>query len=165
ILFCIILSFSKHVPVTGAQGILELIDNYDRPEGTYAEGLYSGTDTYAHAFEDEPGKRVPKAGAVAEAGVGRAGASWSIFSAEAKGPNASAKAEADILEARAMAQAELGSVSASAGPVEAKLGLGIDTGVKVNPGNVELKLLGTGLTLGSTMGISLFGSEFKFKLW
>ncbi|KAK2866763.1 hypothetical protein Q7C36_002819 [Tachysurus vachellii] len=64
-----------------------------------------------------------------------------------------------------MAAAELGSVSAVAGPVEAKLGLGIDTGVSVGPTKIEAKILGTGVTLGSTMGISLFGSEFKFKFF
>lgn len=148
-----------------AQGILDVIDNYDRPGHTYSDGLYTDTDTYAHAFNNKPGERVPKAGAVAEAGVGRVGAVWSIFSAGAKGPNASAKAEAKLLEAGAMARAELGSVSAAAGPVKVKLGLGIDTGVKISPTKIKVKLLGTGLTFGSTMGISLFGSEFKIKLW
>lgn len=147
------------------QGILDIIDYYDRPGQAYAEGLYAGTDTYAHAFEDEPGKRIPKAGAVAEAGVGRVGAAWSIFSAEAKGPNAAAKAEANILEAGAIAKAEVGSAAAFAGPLNVKVGLGVDTGIKINPDKVELKLLGTGLTLGSTLGISFFGSEFKVNLW
>lgn len=64
-----------------------------------------------------------------------------------------------------MARAEIGSAAASAGPLNVKVGLGVDTGIKINPDKVELKLLGTGLTLGSTMGISLFGSEFKVKLW
>ncbi|KAI4888875.1 hypothetical protein NFI96_018536 [Prochilodus magdalenae] len=101
-----------------AQGILDMIDYYDRPGGAYADGPYADADTYAHGFTDKPGQRVPKAGAEAEAGVGRAGAHWSIFEAEAKGPNAYAGATANVLEAGAMARAEVGSASASAGPLK-----------------------------------------------
>lgn len=140
---------------------MNMIDNYDRPGNAYAEGPYAGTDTYTCAFEGKPGKRVPKAGAIAEAGVGRAGAEWGVFSAEAKGPNASAEAEANILEAGAMAKAEIGSVSAAAGPLKVKLGLGVDTGVKISPIKAEIKVLGTGLTLGQEMGISVLGNELK----
>ncbi|KAL6475742.1 hypothetical protein MHYP_G00167820 [Metynnis hypsauchen] len=147
------------------QSLLGVIDNFDRPAGAYADGLYADADTYADGPENKPGKRIPKAGAVAKAGVGRAGARWKIFQAEAKGPNASAGAEANVLEAGAMARAEVGSASASAGPVGVKVGLGVDTGVKVGPTMIEAKVLGTGVTLGSTIGISLFGSELKFKLW
>ncbi|KAI4900925.1 hypothetical protein NFI96_001829, partial [Prochilodus magdalenae] len=144
------------------KSLLDVIDNFDRPGGAYAGGLYAKTNTYAHAFK--PGKRIPKAGAEVQAGVGRAGAHWSIFEAEAKGPNAYAGATASVLEAGAMARAEVGSASASAGPVAVKVGLGVDTGVKVGPTTAELKLLGCGVTLGSTMGVSLFGNELKFKL-
>uniref|UniRef100_A0A3B4E8I2 Uncharacterized protein n=1 Tax=Pygocentrus nattereri TaxID=42514 RepID=A0A3B4E8I2_PYGNA len=148
------------------QSLLDMINNFDRPAEAYADGLYADTKTYAEAgFENKPGKRIPKAGAVAEAGVGRAGAHWSVFQAEAKGPNASASAEANLDEAGAMARAEVGGASASAGPVGVKLGLGVDTGVKISPTMIEAKFLGTGLTLGSTIGISLFGSELKIKLW
>ncbi|KAL6475743.1 hypothetical protein MHYP_G00167830 [Metynnis hypsauchen] len=147
------------------QSLLGVIDNFDRPAEAFADGLYADADTYVDGFKNEPGKRVPKAGAVAEAGVGRAGARWSVFQTEARGPNASACAEANVLEAGAMARAEVGSASASAGPLEAKVGLAVDTGVKVGPGMVEAKFLGTGVTLGSTIGISLFGNELKFKLW
>ncbi|KAK3528719.1 hypothetical protein QTP70_010063 [Hemibagrus guttatus] len=115
------------IKATAAQGLFDIIDNFDRKATTYADTLYAGTDTYANAFENEPGKRIPKAGAKAEAGVGRAGAAWSIFAVEANGPNASAEATANGLEAGAMAVAELGSVSAVAGPIEARLGLAIDT--------------------------------------
>ncbi|KAF4084726.1 hypothetical protein AMELA_G00109210 [Ameiurus melas] len=149
------------ITVGGAEGIVNVIDNFDRPRNAYAEGPYAGTGTYAHAFNNKPGERVPKAGAVAEAGVGRAGAAWGVYSAGAKGPNASAKAEANVLGAGAIARAEIGSVSAVAGPVSVKLGLGVDTGVTVSPTKVELKFLGTGLTLGEEMGISLLGNEVK----
>ncbi|GAA6092349.1 uncharacterized protein LOC124388511 isoform X1 [Tachysurus ichikawai] len=126
-----------------------MIDNLDREGDVYADGLYADTDTYASGFENKPGKRIPKAGAKAEAGVLRAGAAWSIFAVEANGPNASAKATAVGLDAGAMAAAELGSVSAVAGPVQAKLGLGIDTGVSVGLTGIEAKFLGTGVTLGT----------------
>ncbi|KAK3559127.1 hypothetical protein QTP86_005036 [Hemibagrus guttatus] len=142
---------------TAAQGLFDIIDNFDREATTYADTLYAGTDTYANAFENEPGKRIPKAGAKAEAGVGRAGAAWSIFAVEANGPNASAEATANGLEAGAMAVAELGSVSAVAGPIEARLGLAIDTGVSVSPTKIEAKFLGSGVSIGTAMGISLFG--------
>ncbi|KAI5103634.1 hypothetical protein C0J45_7215, partial [Silurus meridionalis] len=148
-----------------AQGTLELIDNFDRPGKTYSDGVYTGTNTYANGFGDEPGKRIPKAGAVAEAGVGRAGAAWSVFSAEARGPNAAASAKAKGLEAGAIVGAELGSVSAVAGPVEAKLGLGVETGVSLGPAKLELKLLGTGFTLGNIIEVSFFGSKLTWKLF
>ncbi|KAF5894076.1 legumain-like isoform X2, partial [Clarias magur] len=74
-----------------------------------------------------------------------------------QGPNASASAEAKGLEAGAMDRVEPGRVSAVAGPVGVKLGLGFDTGVSVSPTKVEVKLLGTGVILGSKMGIALFG--------
>ncbi|KAL7856540.1 hypothetical protein SRHO_G00154390 [Serrasalmus rhombeus] len=142
--------------ITDGQSVLDMINNFDRPAEAFADGLYADTDTYADGFENEPGKRFPKAGAGAEAGVGRAGARWSIFQAEAKGPNASASAEAKGLEAGAMARAEVGGASASAGPVGVNVGLGVDTGVKFGPTKIEAKVLGTGVTLGSTMGVSLF---------
>lgn len=148
-----------------AKGVLHVIDYYDRPGEAYADGAYADAGTYAYAFEDKPGQRVPKAGAVAETGIGRAGAHWSIFEAEAKGPNASASAEANVLGAGAMARAEVGSASASAGPVGVKVGLGVDTGVSVGPGTAEVKVLGCGLKVGRTFGISLFGSEFSINLW
>ncbi|KAL6475744.1 hypothetical protein MHYP_G00167840 [Metynnis hypsauchen] len=151
--------------ISDGQSLFDMINNIDRPAEACADGLYADADTYADGPENKPGKRIPKAGAVAEAGVGRAGAHWSIFQAEARGPNASACAEANVLEAGAMARAEVVSASASAGPVGVKVGLGVDTGVKVGPTKIEAKVLGTGFTFGSTMGVSLFGNELKFKLW
>uniref|UniRef100_A0A3B1JFC7 Uncharacterized protein n=1 Tax=Astyanax mexicanus TaxID=7994 RepID=A0A3B1JFC7_ASTMX len=146
-------------------GILDIIDNFDRPGGASADGTYAETEKYAHAFEDKPGKRVPKAGASASAGVGRARAQWSIFEAEANGPNASAGAHADVLGASAMARAEVASASAAAGPVGIKVGLGVDTGAEVGHGSAEVKVLGCGVSVGRKMGISLFGNELSLKLW
>ncbi|KAG7324762.1 hypothetical protein KOW79_011078 [Hemibagrus wyckioides] len=148
-----------------AQGILEMIDHFDRPGNAYSEGVYADTDTYAHGLENKPGRRIPKAGAIAEADVGRAGAEWSIFSVKANGPRASAFAEVNPNEAKFMAQAQLASASATAGPLKVKVGLGIDTGVKISPSKIQLKILGTGLMLGSTTAISFFGSEVKIKFW
>uniref|UniRef100_A0AAY5EI30 Uncharacterized protein n=1 Tax=Electrophorus electricus TaxID=8005 RepID=A0AAY5EI30_ELEEL len=142
------------------EGILDVIDYYDRPGDAYAEGPYANADTYAYAFTDKPGQRIPKAGAVAEAGVGRAGAEWSIFEAEAKGPNASAAAQANVLGVSAMAWAEVGSASASAGPLKVTAGLGVDTGVRAGADGVEVKFLGTGIKVGETgVGVSVLGSE------
>ncbi|KAF7705682.1 hypothetical protein HF521_020968 [Silurus meridionalis] len=86
---------------------------------------------------------------------GRVAADWRV---SADGPSASELSET-------MARAELGSVSAATDSFEAKLGLGVDTGVTVNDDNFEFKLLGTGMTLGRTMEISIFGSSLKFNLW
>ncbi|KAL7856537.1 hypothetical protein SRHO_G00154360 [Serrasalmus rhombeus] len=126
------------VAYTGVELVVHVIDNYDRPRKIYIEEVYANTDTYAYAFSNKPGQRIPKAGAVAEAGVGRAGVEWSIIEAEANGPNASAGAEANVLKAVAVAQAEVGSVGASIGPL----------GVKARGPNVaaeaEFSLLGAG---------------------
>ncbi|XP_057187789.1 B-cell receptor CD22-like [Triplophysa rosa] len=113
--------------------VIGIIDTFDRPGDAYTEDTYARCGTHAVAFEDEPGKRLPKAGAQCEAGVGRARAEFSVFEAEAKGPNASAGAEASVgaLGASAMARAEVASVCAKAGPVGVKVGLGVDTGVSV----------------------------------
>ncbi|KAL6475745.1 hypothetical protein MHYP_G00167850 [Metynnis hypsauchen] len=191
------------VAYTGAHLLAHVTDNYDRPADVYIEGPYAGTDTYAYAFNNKPGQRIPKAGAVAEAGVVRAGVECSIFEAEINGPNASAGAEANALEAVAMAQAEVASasasvgpfgvkakgpnasaeaevswlgagamaraevasVSAAAGPFGVKYGLAVDTGVKLSFTEGEVKILGTGVTVGRTTGVSVLGNEMTFTLW
>ncbi|KAF4116712.1 hypothetical protein G5714_004201 [Onychostoma macrolepis] len=107
---------------------------YVRPADTSAKGKYAQCGKYALGFKDKPGHRLPKAGVYAEAGVGRAAAEISVLEAEAKGPNASAGVGASVTGAGVMARAEVASVSAKAGPVAAKLGLGVDT-VK-SPGEV-----------------------------
>ncbi|KAM4611048.1 uncharacterized protein ACJ7VT_014148 [Polymixia lowei] len=151
----------------GVPGALEMIDTFDRPGHASACGTYAGAGSFAHAFEDKPGKRIPKAGLYAGAGVGKARAEWSVFDAEANGPNASAGigASAASLSARAFARAEVASASASAGPVKATVGLSADTGVGIGATGVEAKVLGTGFSFGRKMGVSLFGSGFEFNLW
>lgn len=92
-------------------------------------------------------------------------AEWSIFEAEAKGPSAGTEAKTEFLSARAFATAELASASASVGPAKATVGLSADTGVEVGLTQVEAKVLGTGISIGRRVGISLFGTGFEFKLW
>lgn len=92
-------------------------------------------------------------------------AEWSIFEAEAKGPSAGTEAKTEFLSARAFATAELASASASVGPAKATLGLSADTGIEVGLTQVEAKVLGTGVSIGRKVGISLFGSGFEFELW
>ncbi len=149
---------SAHVSVGN---VIDMIDTIDRPADAKAEGTYAQSGTYAESPEDKPGKRIPRAGAFAEAGVGRAHAEYSIFKAEAKGPNTSAAAEASVsrLGAGAMARAEVGSASAQAGPVAVKVGLGVDTGVSVGVDGLEVKFLGTGFSIGPRTSVSLLGSE------
>uniref|UniRef100_A0AAR2KY02 Uncharacterized protein n=1 Tax=Pygocentrus nattereri TaxID=42514 RepID=A0AAR2KY02_PYGNA len=153
----------------GVEMVAHVIDNYDRPRNSYAKGVYANTDKYAYAFSNKPGQRIPKAGVMAQAGVGRAEIECSIFEAEANGPNASAGAEANVLKAVAVAQAEVGSVGASMGPLEVKArvkcGLAVDTGVKLSFIQGELKFLGTGVTVGRTTGVSVLGNEVTISLW
>lgn len=151
----------------GSSGVVEMIDTFDRPGKASADATYARTGTYACGLEDKPMKRIPKAGAYAEAGVGKARAEYSVFDAEARGPNASAgaSATAGTLSAEAFAKAELAGASASAGPLKAKIALAADTGVKVGLTEVEAKVLGTGISFGRKMGVSLFGTGFEFNLW
>uniref|UniRef100_A0A672LN68 Uncharacterized protein n=1 Tax=Sinocyclocheilus grahami TaxID=75366 RepID=A0A672LN68_SINGR len=139
--------------------IIRMIDTYDRPAGANAEGGYAKQGFYASGFENKSGKRIPKAGYLAEAGVGRACAEYSVFEAVAKGPNASVGAEASTVGVGAMAPAEIASASAKAGPVGVKVGLGFDTGASAGVDGVEVKFLGTGVTIGPKTSISVLGSE------
>uniref|UniRef100_A0A3B4YJ01 Uncharacterized protein n=1 Tax=Seriola lalandi dorsalis TaxID=1841481 RepID=A0A3B4YJ01_SERLL len=150
-----------------ASGVVDMIDTYDRPGNAIATGTYAEAGTYANGLEDKPGKRIPKAGVYAGAGVGLARAEWSICEAQAKGPNASAGvgASAATLSAEAFAKAEVASASASAGPLKATVGLAADTGASVGLTGVEAKVLGTGFSFGRKMGVSLFGTGFEFNLW
>ncbi|XP_058648508.1 uncharacterized protein LOC131549933 [Onychostoma macrolepis] len=147
---------SAHVNIVDT---INIIDTYDRKPHAHAKKKYAQAGTYAHGLEDEPGKRIPKAGVYAEAGIGRARAEASVFEAEAKGPNASAGAEISVVGAGAMARAEIASASAKAGPVGVKLGLGVDTGVSAGVGGLEAKFLGTGISVGPKTSVSLVGSE------
>ncbi|XP_073773237.1 uncharacterized protein [Danio rerio] len=146
-------------------GLIGMADTVDRPAAATAEGVYANTGAYATGNEYKPGQRLPKAGAYAEAGVGRARAEYSVFDAEAKGPNASAIALASTtLTASAMGRAEIGSVSANVGPIGVKLGLGVDTGVSVGVDGLEVKLLGFGFSVGPRTSISLLGSEVSCSI-
>ncbi|XP_040910975.1 uncharacterized protein LOC121192962 isoform X2 [Toxotes jaculatrix] len=151
----------------GVSGALEMIDTFDRPGNAFAVGAYAGADSFANGFEDKPGKRIPKAGLYAAAGVGYARAEWSVFDAEAKGPNASAGVgvSAASLSARAFARAEVASASASAGPVKATVGLAVDTGVGVGATGLEAKVLGTGFTIGPRISFSLLGNGIEIDLF
>jgi hypothetical protein len=46
-----------------------------------------------------------------------------------------------------------------------KIGLGVDTGAGFQNGSAELKVFGSGISIGRETGFSFFGSEFKCKLW
>uniref|UniRef100_UPI0037E7CB05 bifunctional protein GlmU-like n=1 Tax=Semicossyphus pulcher TaxID=241346 RepID=UPI0037E7CB05 len=133
-------------------------DNSDRP------GAACATSAYASAGKLEGNN---KTGAYAGAGWGHASAEWSIFDAEAKGPNVGAGVEVSEDNVRAMAKAELASASASAGLVTGTVGLAADTGFGISKSGLEAKVLGTGFSIGRKTGISLFGSGFEidFGKW
>ncbi|XP_026131737.1 uncharacterized protein LOC113111327 [Carassius auratus] len=155
----------KKSEAQNTKSLLGMIDTYDRSASANAEGGYAEQGFYASGFENKPGKRLPKAGYLAEAGVGRARAEYSIFEAEAKGPSASFDGEAKIGKLGAMARAEIASASAKAGPIGVKVGLGFDTGASIGVGGVEAKILGIGFSFGSKMGVSLLGSEVSFSFF
>ncbi len=134
-------------------------DTYDRSGSAYTEGKFARAENYVEGHKDKAGKMIPKTGVYAEAGVGRAHAEYSVFEAEAKGPNASAGAEASLVGVGAMARAEIASASAKAGPVGVKVGLGFDTGVSAGLGGVEAKVLGTGFSIGKKNSVSVLGNE------
>ncbi|XDV51174.1 hypothetical protein PO909_020100 [Leuciscus waleckii] len=117
-----------------------MIDTFDRPGKAYTKSTYARAGTYG-------GKRIRKTGVYAKAGVGQARAQYSIFKAEAKGPNASAGAKIGVVEVGAMARAER------------KLGLGVDMGVSIGVSGVEAKFLGTGFSIGPKTSVSVLGSE------
>uniref|UniRef100_A0A4W6FAC0 Uncharacterized protein n=1 Tax=Lates calcarifer TaxID=8187 RepID=A0A4W6FAC0_LATCA len=137
-----------------------LDDVIDRPGKAFATGTYAGAGKFEEELEDGD-----QSGAYAAAGVGYARAELSAFDAEAKGPNASAGVSAGSHGAKIFAKAELASASASAGPLKAKVGLAADTGVGVGPEGIEAKVLGTGVSIGRKIGISVLGTGFEFKLW
>uniref|UniRef100_A0A3B3RVT0 Uncharacterized protein n=1 Tax=Paramormyrops kingsleyae TaxID=1676925 RepID=A0A3B3RVT0_9TELE len=97
----------------------------------------------------------------ARTGMWRARYENSVLEAEAKGPNASAEFSASLKGVKVMAGAEIASASASAGPLKAKIGLGVDTGFKIGPDGVGVKVLGTGFNVGSQTSVSLLGSEVR----
>lgn len=148
-----------------AKGLLDIFDNFDRPGDASAKATYARAGTYANWLEGKPGKRIPKAGVYAEAEDGKARAEFSVFEAEAKGPNASAGAGVNPLRASAFARAELASASASAGPLKAKVGLAADTGASVSLTGLEVQVLGTGFSFGRKMGVSFLGNGIEFNLW
>ncbi|XP_026131738.1 uncharacterized protein LOC113111328 [Carassius auratus] len=152
---------SAHVSVRNA---LNMIDTIDRPANAIAESTYAESGTYAVSPENKPGKRIPKAGAFAAAGVGLARAECSIFEAEAKGPNAFAIADASLLGAEAMARAEIASASAQAGPLGVTVGLGVDTGVSAGVDGLEVRILGTGFSIGPRTSVSILGSEVSCSI-
>lgn len=47
------------------------------------------------------------------------------------------------------------------GPVQVKLGLGLNTGAGVKDNSLQAKVLGCGLSLGQKVGISLFDNEIS----
>uniref|UniRef100_A0A673K1U1 Uncharacterized protein n=1 Tax=Sinocyclocheilus rhinocerous TaxID=307959 RepID=A0A673K1U1_9TELE len=140
----------------GLTNIIHMVDTWKRPADASAEGTYARSGVEITKPENRPMHRIPRARVFAEAGVGQAHAKFSVFEAEAKGPNAWASAEASAV---AMARAEIASASAIAGPVDVTLGLGLDTGASVGLDGVEVKFLGTGFKYGSKTSLSFLGSE------
>uniref|UniRef100_A0A672MK85 Uncharacterized protein n=1 Tax=Sinocyclocheilus grahami TaxID=75366 RepID=A0A672MK85_SINGR len=143
----------------GLSNIIHMVDTWERPADASAEGTYARSGVEIIKPENRPMHRIPRARVFAEAGVGQARAEFSVFEAEAKGPNACASAEASAVGARAMARAEIASASAIAGPVDVTLGLGLDTGASVGLDGVEVKFLGTGFKYGPKTSLSFLGSE------
>uniref|UniRef100_A0A3B1IWV1 Uncharacterized LOC103047057 n=1 Tax=Astyanax mexicanus TaxID=7994 RepID=A0A3B1IWV1_ASTMX len=103
------------------KGFIYAIDYYDRPGTASAKGLYAEAGAYATGFVNKFGQRIPKAGASAAAGVGKAQAEWRLCEAEANGPNASAGAYASVIGVEANAAAVLGQARAQCSILEAEV--------------------------------------------
>ncbi len=88
-----------------------------------------------------------------------------VVEAGVKMLDASAGVEVTNESVSAFVKAEVASASASVGPAKATVGLSADTGVGISPTQVEAKLLGTGISIGRKMGVSLFGTSIEFNLW
>ncbi|RXN07877.1 hypothetical protein ROHU_032077 [Labeo rohita] len=144
---------------TGSVNTANILDMFDRPARAYTEGKFALATKNAEGLKDNAGKTIPKTGVYAAAGVGQACAEYSIFEAEAKGPNASAGASASKVGVEAMARAEVASASAKAGQFGVKVGLGFDTGASASVDGFEAKLLGTGFTIGKKTSVSVLGNE------
>ena len=140
-----------------------MIDTIDRPPKANASAVYAGAGTYARCA-NKAGERIPKVGAFAEAGVGKAEAEISILRAAAKGPNAGAGAYASLTGVSAMATAGIGSADVSVGPFTAKVGLSVDTGVSAGIDGLSAKFLGCGVSVGPKTSVSLLGSEVGCSL-
>ena len=140
-----------------------MIDTFDRPPAAEANAKYARAGKYA-LCSSKPGERIPKAGVYAEAGVGEATAECGVVGAYAKGPNASAGLSASATVG-AMATAGLGTAGANAGPLAAKVGFQLDTGVSAGLDGISAKALGCGISIGPETSISLFGNEIGFKLF
>lgn len=74
------------------------------------------------------------------------------------GPSASATALCGEEGFGAMSRASLSEARGNLGPVQLSMRPGVDTGMVAADGDVEVKLLGTGLKIGASgLGISVFG--------
>ncbi|OCT58823.1 hypothetical protein XELAEV_18001311mg [Xenopus laevis] len=94
----------------------------------------------------------------------RVSAECGVLDFEAKGPNVSAGVEASATGASVRARAELASVTASVGPLNATLALGVDTGVEVGEDGFGVQFLGTGFKVGPRSIVSLLGCKLEFPL-
>jgi len=150
------------VELTMSSGIENIIDNYDRPTESKAVAGYAIAKTEKNGLVDKHGERFPKAIALAHAGVGHVYVAWSVFVAEAKGPNAGVVYKATPLNISAFATAELCSASTMLGLVHAKLGLGVDTGASFGIEGLTVMFLGTGFSIGpGTLGFRFLGTEIR----
>lgn len=122
-----------------------------------SEGLYAEAGAHMNV-----GMTPERLGLEAKASVGHVRVTEDDVSVEASSPNASAMFVANNREV--MVGAEIASASVSAGPVGVKVGLGVKTGARVGDDGAELKVLGCGMSVGRTTGVSLFGNELKFRL-
>ena len=68
----------------------------------------------------------------------------------------------NMMGAEAKARATLSE--AFVGPIHLHFGAGITAAAKLDGGTVQLKLLGTGVTIGKWMGFSLFDNEFAINI-
>jgi hypothetical protein len=72
-----------------------------------------------------------------------------------------AHAQAEISKYYVGAEANLVLMSSSVSIFDLKLALGADTGIGIKDDSVAITVIGTGITVGRKMGISVLGTEFS----
>lgn len=83
-----------------------------------------------------------------------------MTSIKAFGAECGADAEAGLGGIGATVKAKAHLVEAEGAGFGVNLGLGVSTGGQIGPGGVEVKVAGTGISLGKKTGISVFDNEF-----
>jgi len=125
--------------------ILDTFENFDKEGSKYAGTL----KTFSGSYKKD---RTQRWGHHAGASVAEAGASYSVFGANATALSAGAGVEYGLHNS-AYAHATVARASANAGPMEVGVGLSLDTGASIGVDGASIGVLGFGVSVGPKMAI------------